>query len=288
MNPLEKQNIIQDFLKYTVQELGIESLPKIHLVYDKSFATDNHSFGAYKPESGELHVYVSNRNLADILRTFAHELVHHRQLELGMEMDGSTGSETENQANSLAGVLLRNYGKTNELIYEGKVAKKDPTKYQIYCDMDGVLCDFDKQFENYFKMTPEEYKEKVGKKEFYKVISEAGNKFWETMPWMPEGKTLWDKIKKHGPIIVTSPGQFSGAREGKLVWIEKNLKPSPAAVKFEQAGEKQNVLQGKSEEEIKKSILIDDYDKNINAWKSAGGKTIKERPSNPAHNHIED
>ena len=131
MNPLEKQNIIQDFLKYTVQELGIESLPKIHLVYDKSFATDNHSFGAYKPESGELHVYVSNRNLADILRTFAHELVHHRQLELGMEMDGSTGSETENQANSIAGVILRNYGKEHEMIYESKYPNRDSVKKMI-------------------------------------------------------------------------------------------------------------------------------------------------------------
>lgn len=124
MNTIDKQSIIQDFLRYAAQELGIESLPKIHLVYDNAFAKSNHSFGAYRPDLGELHVYVSNRNLADILRTFAHELVHHRQLELGMEMDGSTGSETENQANSLAGVLLRNYGKQHEVIYERVLAKK--------------------------------------------------------------------------------------------------------------------------------------------------------------------
>jgi hypothetical protein len=154
--------------------------------------------------------------------------------------------------------------------------------------MDGVLCDFDKQFEKYFNMTPDEYKEKIGKKEFYKAISEKGQEYWDTMPWMPEGKTLWNKIKDHEPIIVTSPGHFSGAREGKLLWIENNLKPAPKAVKFEQAGEKQNVLQGKSKEEIKKSVLIDDYDKNIDAWKAAGGKAIKERPGKPAHNHIED
>jgi Zn-dependent peptidase ImmA (M78 family) len=124
MNTVEKQGIIQDFIRYAVEELGIENLPKIHLVYDNSFAKNNHSFGAYRPESKELHVYISNRNLADILRTFAHELVHHRQLELGMEMDGSTGSETENQANSIAGVLLRNYGKQHEVIYERALAKK--------------------------------------------------------------------------------------------------------------------------------------------------------------------
>lgn len=279
--------IIGDFLNYVKAQLGIENLPKIHLVTDRSFAISHRSFGLYKPEQRELFIYVAKRNTADILRTLAHELVHHRQCEIGMDMNGETGSYVENQANSIAGVLLRNYGKENDIIYEGKVAKKDPTKYQIYCDMDGVLCDFDKQFEKYFNMSPEEYKEKNSKKEFYKAINEKGAEFWETMEWMPEGKTLWNKIKNHNPIIVTSPGHFSGSREGKLIWIEKNLKPAPAAVKFEQAGEKQNVLQGKSEEEISKSILIDDYDKNISAWKSAGGKTIKERPSSPAHNHID-
>lgn len=287
MNDLEKQSIINDFILHAKEQLAIEQLPNIHLVTDRSFAVSHRSFGAYKPEQRELFVYIGERNVADVLRTLAHELVHHRQNELGMELDGSTGSEIENQANSIAGVILRNYGKSNEIIYEGKVSKKDPAKYQIYCDMDGVLCDFDKQFEKYFNMTPDEYKEKHGKKEFYKEISKKGEEFWETMPWMPEGKTLWNKIKDHDPIIVTSPGHFSGAREGKKIWIEKNLKPSPATVKFEQAGEKQNVLAGKSKEEIAKSVLIDDYDKNINAWKAAGGKTIKEKPSKPAHNHLD-
>ena len=290
MNDQQKTAVIKDFVLCAKEQLGIDQLPKIKLITDQKFATTLRSFGSYKPETRELDVYIANRNAADILRTVAHELVHHRQNELGMLQpeSGETGSPHENQANSLAGELLRHYGKQNELIYEAKIAKKDPAKYQIYCDMDGVLCDFDKQFEKYFKMTPEEYKEKVGKKEFYKAISEKGEEYWNTMDWMPEGKKLWDKIKNHSPIIVTSPGTFSGAKEGKLIWIEKNLKPAPKAVKFEQAGEKQNVLQGKSEEEIKKSVLIDDYDKNIDAWKAAGGKTIKEKPSNPAHNHIED
>lgn len=287
MIPQEKIPIIKDFVRYAQQELAIEHLPKIQLVTDRSFATTNHSFGAYKPENQDINVYVANRNMADVLRTLAHELVHHRQNELGMEMDGGTGSEVENQANSIAGVLLRNYGQQNELIYEAKIDKKDPAKYQIYCDMDGVLCDFDRQFEKYFGKNPEEYKEKVGKKEFYQAISEKGEEFWETMPWMPEGKTLWNKIKDHNPIIVTSPGTFRGSVEGKKIWIEKNLKPAPAAVKFEQAGEKQNVLQGKSKEEKAKSVLIDDYDKNIDAWKAVGGKTIKEKPSKPAHNHLD-
>jgi Zn-dependent peptidase ImmA (M78 family) len=55
-----------------------------------------------------------------VLRSLAHELVHHRQEELGMieAMSGDTGSEIENEANALAGVLLRDYGKQNVQIYD--------------------------------------------------------------------------------------------------------------------------------------------------------------------------
>jgi hypothetical protein len=59
--------------------------------------------------------------MADILRTLAHELVHRRQDEQGRidYNSGDTGSEIENEANSTAGVLLRNFGKVHENIYEG-------------------------------------------------------------------------------------------------------------------------------------------------------------------------
>ncbi|MFN9955946.1 MAG: hypothetical protein ACK55I_22850, partial [bacterium] len=57
---------------------------------------------------------------ADILRTLGHELVHHRQNELGMltMTSGETGSEIENEANVKAGIMMRDFGKTHEEIYE--------------------------------------------------------------------------------------------------------------------------------------------------------------------------
>lgn len=116
----DKVFIIGDFVNYAIAELAIQQPPKIYLVTDNDFAKQNHSFGSYQPQSGEIRVYIANRNTADILRTVAHELVHHRQNELGMEMDGSTGTPIENQANSIAGVLLRNYGEGHEMIYERK------------------------------------------------------------------------------------------------------------------------------------------------------------------------
>ena len=281
MNPQLRQQIVGDFISYCIGRLGIEGKPQIQFVSDRSWAVTNRSFGAYDPQTDSITIYIGNRNLADSLRTLAHELVHHRQRELGKIQDadaGRTGSPIENEANALAGVLMRDYGKTNDLIYEAFLptlkeiyeAEKTPS-LQIYCDMDGVLCDFDSRFEYYFDMGPNEFREKYGKQVMEDKISEAGLQFWAGMQWMPGGQELWSVIGKRNPIILSSPGKFHQAEEGKQLWIKKNLNPQPKSVIFKQAGKKHEVLQGKSPEEIKKSILIDDYYRNIMPWKEVGG-----------------
>lgn len=280
MRPEERDNIIKEFIQFCKSELEIDHLPKIRFTQDRKWAAGNHSFGAYAPEESSLVVYIGNRNLADTLRTLAHELVHHRQNELGhIESEsGKSGSPIENQANALAGVLMRKYGKSNDTIYEACIptlkeiyeAEKAPS-LQIYCDMDGVLCNFDARFEYYFDMSPEEFRAKYGKKVMEEKISEAGAQFWAGMQWMPGGQELWSVISKRNPIILSSPGKFHQAEEGKQMWIDKNLNPKPKSVIFKNAGHKHEVLAGKSPAEIKRSILIDDYYKNILPWKEEGG-----------------
>jgi hypothetical protein len=114
------KNIIADFVKYCQQELNIQELPSIKLVSDKSWVSQFRSFGEYNPGARSVKVFYLGRNTADVLRSLAHELVHHRQEELGMieAMSGETGSEIENEANALAGILLRDYGKKNIQIYD--------------------------------------------------------------------------------------------------------------------------------------------------------------------------
>ena len=111
---------IKHFLKYCKTELNIQSLPPIKLIRDKNWVAQRRSFGEYNPSTNEISVFILNRNLADICRSLAHELVHHRQMELDMIYDaaGETGSEIENEANALAGILMRDYGKLNLSIYD--------------------------------------------------------------------------------------------------------------------------------------------------------------------------
>lgn len=290
MNPELRQQILNDFIDYCKTRLEIEGQPNIQFIEDRNWATTHRSFGAYDPNTDHITVYTGNRNLADILRTLAHELVHHKQRELGQienAESGRTGSPIENQANALAGVLMRDYGKANDLIYEACIptlkeiyeAEKAPS-LQIYCDMDGVLCDFDSRFEYYFDNTPDDFRSKFGKKALEDKVSEAGTQFWSGMSWMPGGQQLWSVIGNRGAMILSSPGNFRDAETGKRMWIEKNLNPQPKRIIFKHSGHKHEILQGKTPEQIKKSILIDDYYKNILPWKEAGGIGLYYRSAN--------
>ena len=117
----DRLSIIREFIKYVTKYLQLNhSGAHIILSNNNDDAKSYRSFGTFFPDTREIWIYVGNRNLADILRTLAHELVHQKQNQDGRICyeSGETGSEIENEANSMAGVLLRNYGKINSEIYE--------------------------------------------------------------------------------------------------------------------------------------------------------------------------
>lgn len=120
--PIEEKNkTINDFIKFADAELGLNGdVPELTISYDSDVAQEMKSFGKYTPGINELVVVAANRNLADVLRTIAHELIHHKQHKDGKITQDSnkTGSEIENEANALAGVLMRNFGQKNPAIFE--------------------------------------------------------------------------------------------------------------------------------------------------------------------------
>jgi hypothetical protein len=120
METTQKAKILLDFIKFCSEALELNELPKIEFISDLAWVKKNKTFGQYKNDSKSLVVYIKNRNLADICRTLAHELVHHKQNELGMldDLSGKTGSPIENQAHEVAGIIMRDYGKVEPLIYE--------------------------------------------------------------------------------------------------------------------------------------------------------------------------
>jgi hypothetical protein len=122
-----KTAIIGEFIKYTIKNLKIQNPPRnLSLSYDNAKAKEIKSFGYFNPNENKIWVYVGNRNMGDILRTLAHELVHRKQEEDGRlkPNSGETGSEIENEANAQAGVLLRKFGEKNPMIYERLIKER--------------------------------------------------------------------------------------------------------------------------------------------------------------------
>ena len=113
----QKAPLMKKFVEYACGELNINE-PQIHIINSPTYSQEHKSFGGYIPSEEKILVVVHNRNMADILRTLAHELVHHMQNLKGDELNGDDGSEIENEANAQAGVIMRKFGRENPEIFE--------------------------------------------------------------------------------------------------------------------------------------------------------------------------
>jgi phosphopantetheine adenylyltransferase len=252
-------NVIADFIDFAAKALDLQKVPKITFSDDQELAKNMHSLGAYNPKSDELLVVKGPRLTADILRTLAHELVHRKQDELNplSKEDGATGSPIENEANAAAGVILRQFGRYRPEIFEEDV--KEKADYKIYCDMDGVIVDFDK---GYKELTGREASFDTPKEEFWAPIQKAGAEFWIKLQWMPDGKQLWEFIKPFNPQLLSAPSRDESSKIGKFVWVKRNVPGTKLILR--QAERKQEFA-------TPNSILIDDRADNIQRWKDAGG-----------------
>lgn len=116
---ISKQNfekIVYTFLLFAKKELKIKDLPKIKFVDDKKIAKRMAAFGQIK--DNHIVISISDRHPMDILRTVAHELIHYQQHSRGTNGNGKAGSSTENEANRLAGTIVRKFGEKHSNLFE--------------------------------------------------------------------------------------------------------------------------------------------------------------------------
>lgn len=112
-------SIIKAFVDFACDRIGLDRPPKIKLIRDPKLASERRSFGGYMPGGG-IEITIGNRHIMDVLRTLAHEMVHHKQDVDGRLHDGSgkDGSEHENEANAKAAVVMRLWGKMNPELFQ--------------------------------------------------------------------------------------------------------------------------------------------------------------------------
>ena len=146
--------------------------------------------------------------------------------------------------------------------------QKEKPPYKLYCDMDGVLTNFESRFEHFTGKSPKQYEKEFGLEQFWHLIdSKIGVRFWVGMDWMPQGKELWSFISPYNPSLLTSPSRDNTSRLGKNLWVKNNLNPKPKVI-FAYSKDKQRYAD-------ENSILIDDKKSNINEWNAQGGIAIR-------------
>ena len=289
--------------------LNLEPLPKIQMIHD-DYENGEDLFGKtayYAPATNLVVLYTYGRHPKDILRSYAHELVHvHQNMEDRLSNINTTDvneddylEQLEREAYETGNIMFRSWTDSltgnkleesiKQLITEKK--KKDPfglnayalelakgmeeqvSNYKVYLDMDGVLANFDQRFKDITGMAPKDFEDKHGKNEFWKVIDEDNKiSFWVGIKPMPGAADLVKAVKKYNYELLTSPSAKKQSYLGKILWVRNHsdILGGKPRINFKRASEKHEI----KPELAKTDILIDDREDTIGRWNAAGGTGI--------------
>jgi len=333
--------IIKSLTK-SMEEDGLKLKPYPKVIFKHNEESNSEDFfgktAYYDPSNNEVVLYTLGRHPKDIMRSYAHELIHVHQnhedrlegigtdnvneddylekiereaYENGNIMFRSWTNKTVNESKGKAAPYGSGYKKVKETVSKNKILcdncgwswnikdggddlyichdcghdnepiqekkTKDPfglnafahelaqlneeeDNYQIYCDMDGVLTDFESGYE---KLTGVDLKGEFQKgSDFWDPISKAGVGFWAGLQWMPGGKELWAYLKPFNPVLLSAPSREESSRIGKAVWVKHKIPGTKLILRY--AKQKQQLA-------TPESILIDDRQINIDQWEAAGG-----------------
>ena len=112
--------MLTQMLDLCKHELDLIELPEIVFIDTDSTTDSGTSFGEFNND--KIEVVSKGRHPMDVMRTLAHELVHWKQMVSGMPLNGEDGSDTENQANSIAGIIMRRFGKMHPEYFMDSIA----------------------------------------------------------------------------------------------------------------------------------------------------------------------
>ena len=117
-NDMNNKALMDKFILFVNDYLSLDEPCSIKLTKDREDITTT---AYYDIVNRVICVYIKDRAIMDVMRSVAHELVHHHQNEKGqlkgLESEGADGSDIENEANAKAGEIIRVFGKQNPEIY---------------------------------------------------------------------------------------------------------------------------------------------------------------------------
>ena len=187
-------------------------------------------------------------------------------------------------------------------------------QYQLFCDMDGVLVNFEGGVLEHMNQRLQELKDQPDHPD-YKLARPAAkelggwdvviNKWhiarsdqegslkrnyrtrdfmyrlveddvdlWANLGWEKGGKQLWNYIKDIPGLEILSAPMAEGSKVGKRIWVERELGLPASKVNLADSKKPYGEWNGKQ------GLLIDDRDKYVNEFRAGGGIAIKHDPNN--------
>ena len=119
LTDIQKERL-KNFVIFVIDKLDIEKAPKIIIQNGRKALKTTANYDYTKDEK-VIRVNGKNRMVVDIMRSIAHELVHHKQFEDG-QLDGpkppDIGGKIEDEANAKAGQFIKMYSKMDSTLYD--------------------------------------------------------------------------------------------------------------------------------------------------------------------------
>ena len=165
----------------------------------------------------------------------------------------------------------------------GRALSNAGKDFKIFCDLDGVLVDFDAGVQRLFGKRPDE----LHSSKLWGGIHKATPPFYASLPWTSDGKQLWNAIKHLNPDILTGVPLSNKARLEKAAWCRSELGLPTNHV--DMAGKKSahEAVSGRRQEDIvniitcwsrnkhfesgRMAVLIDDREALAEKWRDYGG-----------------
>lgn len=108
---LEDVKLLVRFVKFASNYLELPETFNIRLVHANP--AEPMTLGCYSPSENKISAIIEKRNILDVFRTIAHEMVHQRQQSRG-ELNGDIpeiGGKIEDEANAVAGQIMKAFTK---------------------------------------------------------------------------------------------------------------------------------------------------------------------------------
>lgn len=140
-------------------------------------------------------------------------------------------------------------------------------KRTIYLDLDGVFADFEKKAIELVGKKPKD----MQPTEFWKELGKHDH-VWRDLELMPGSRALYDAVMKIPDVDVAfltalprPTGKMATAADDKKLWVKEHFGTECKVYTVVGGVNKAKYIQTPDD------ILIDDTQKNIDAWTAAGG-----------------